>query len=203
VEKEPLDPAVAKRLAEVQKADCDAWIQRARDKAIAALGEKPFGYDEDQVGKRKLLAASQGAVIAGLPGRGKTMSMAWVIDRVLKEEAPKYYRSNEMPFLFISASSLWDMFHAAAPPSPTVTWLFLDDWAMEYREPFALTRADEWFRIRESTLGLHTWMTTNLSMDQFAAQPGLDRVVSRIQGMTDWIEVIGRDRRTGWLTSKK
>lgn len=188
------------RLTQIQQADAEEWIAKARDMAIAGIGARPFSYVADEVQKRDQLDASEGAILAGHPGRGKTCAMAYVIDRVLRLLAPKYSPSCEFPFLFLSASQLWDAFHNATPPEPRVRWLFVDDWGMEYKEPFAMTRADEWFRIREACPGTHTFITTNLSMPQFKAQVGLERVVSRIQSMTDWINFTGPDRRKGWKT---
>lgn len=182
----------------------DAWAVSIREKAIAALGAKPFSYDEQKIQKRDLLGQMKSSVIAGLPGRGKSMAMAWVIDQVAKNEAQKHYEAHDMSvlqdigFLFTSSSALWDAFHTGTCPDPHTQWAFIDDWGMEYREPFAVSRADEWFRIREATSGVHTWLTTNLSREQFLTQPGLERIVSRIQGSMDWIEFTGVDRRKSW-----
>jgi hypothetical protein len=182
----------------------DAWARAIREEAITVFGSKPFSYDEQKIQKRDLLGQMKSSVIAGLPGRGKSMAMAWVIDQVAKIEAQKEYEAHNMSALeffhpvFISASALWDAFHAGAGPDPRTKYVFIDDWGMEYREPFAASRADEWFRIRESTSGGYTWMTTNLSREQFLAQPGLERIVSRIQGSMDWIEFTGTDRRKAW-----
>ena len=198
-----MSPEAAARLEEIRKADCEAWIQKAREKAMAAIGERPFTYDPERVQKRRNLGMSQGAIIAGLPGRGKSMGMAWVIDKTLKDVAPTYAPRGEFPFVFISSSALWDMFYNGTAPDPLTPWVFIDDWGTEYRQQFAATRADEWFRERESRLNLHTWMTTNLDRQAFIEQPGLERVVSRMQSMMDWIEFAGPDRRPGWLTNAK
>lgn len=182
----------------------DRWIHDLRDAAIAVFGDKPFGYDANQIQKRNILGQLQSTVIAGLPGRGKSMAMAWVVDRVIEKAVQQTYEDHNMsslhqsPFLFVSGSALWDMFHAGNAPNPRIASVFIDDWGMEYREPFAISRADEWFRLREATSGVRTWMTTNMSREQFLNQQGLERIVSRIQGMCDWVEFIGADRRKSW-----
>lgn len=180
-------------------------MRKVRSAAIAEFGSKVFAYDEEQIQKLDTLRRSEGAVIAGSPGRGKSMALAWIIDKVISEEAFGCFGSNTFPFLFTSSSALWDAFHASADreskiqiPSPHRKWVFIDDWGMEYRSPFAVSRVDEWFRIREATPGVHTWLTTNLSREQFLNQAGLERIVSRIQGSTDWIEFTGTDRRKSW-----
>lgn len=182
----------------------DRWIQDLHDAAVVVFGDKPFGYDANQIQKRNVLGQLQSTVIAGLPGRGKSMAMAWVIDQVIRKTVQQTYEDHNMsalhqsPFLFTSASALWDTFHAGNAPDPRIPSVFIDDWGMEYREPFAISRADEWFRVRESTSGCRTWMTTNQSREQFLNQQGLERIVSRIQGMCDWIEFTGADRRKSW-----
>jgi len=182
----------------------DAWVRSVCEEAMVAFGTKPFSYDEQKIQKRDLLGQLKSSIIAGLPGRGKSMAMAWVINQVAKREAQKEYEAHNMSALeffhpvFTSSSALWDAFHTATGPDPRTRYVFIDDWGMEYREPFAVSRADEWFRIRESSPGVHTWMTTNLSREQFLSQPGLDRIVSRIQGSMDWIEFTGTDRRKSW-----
>lgn len=182
----------------------DKWIQDLRDEAIAVFGDKPFAYDVNQIQKRNALGQLQSTIVAGLPGRGKSMAMAWIIDTAIRKVVQQTYEDHNMsalhqsPFLFTSSSALWDSFHAGNAPDPRIPSVFIDDWGMEYREPFAISRADEWFRIRESTSGCRTWMTTNQSREQFLNQQGLERIVSRIQGMCDWIEFTGADRRKSW-----
>lgn len=182
----------------------DRWIHDLRDEAIAVFGDKPFRYDANQIQKRNILGQLQSTVIAGLPGRGKSMAMAWIVDQAIETVVQHAYEDHNMsslhqsPFLFTSGSALWDMFHAGNAPNPRIMSVFIDDWGMEYREPFAISRADEWFRLREATSGVRTWMTTNMSRDQFLNQQGLERIVSRIQGMCDWIEFTGADRRKSW-----
>lgn len=182
----------------------DAWVKSVREEAIASFGSKPFSYDEQKIQNRDLLGKMRPSVIAGLPGRGKSMAMAWVIDQLATSLAQKHYEAHDMSvlhnisFLFTSATTLWNGFFHDELPDPRTQYMFIDDWGMEYRTEWTASRADEWFRIRESTLGVHTWMTTNLSREQFLNQPGLERIVSRIQGSMDWIEFTGIDRRKSW-----
>ena len=195
----PDDPLIIARKDRIRFAEEEQWIRRRRSSAMTALGQRAFTYDENQIQKLDALRCSDGAVIAGLPGRGKSMALAWVIDKTINDAAFEHFCNNGMPFLFGSSSALWDRFHTGIEiPDPRTLWVFIDDWGMEYREPFAVSRADEWFRIREATPGVHTWMTTNLSKEQFLSQQGLGRIVSRIQGSTDWIEFTGTDRRKSW-----
>jgi DNA replication protein DnaC len=182
----------------MQTPQVDSWIEWARNTAKAKLGPKPFSYVASQILQRTALDKLNGAVLAGQAGRGKTFALAYKIDSVLASLAPTLSQSDSFPFLFTSASHLWDGFHQGLEIDSDIKWAFIDDWGMEYREPFAISRADEWFRIREAQLDFHLFLTTNLSRRQFLQQDGMERMVSRIQGMTDWIEFTGADRRKGW-----
>jgi DNA replication protein DnaC len=181
-----------------QTPQIDRWIEDVRNLARAKLGPKPFSYIIGQISQRTALDKLNGAVLAGRAGRGKTFALAYKIDSILAALAPTLSLSGDHPFLFTSASHLWDGFHQGLEIDSNVNWAFIDDWGMEYREPFAISRADEWFRIRESQTEFHLFLTTNLSRKQFLQQDGMERIVSRIQGMTDWIEFTGADRRKGW-----
>lgn len=205
-EEVPETPTIKEQLEEDARrlAIRDRWIQDLRADAMKAFGDRPFMYDVNQIQKRNILGQLKSTVIAGLPGRGKSMAMAWVIDRVIEQIVQKTYEEHNMsalhsgPFLFISSSALWTSFHEGKMPDADYPCVFIDDWGMEYREAFAISRADEWFRMREATSGVRTWLTTNMSREQFLNQQGIERIVSRIQGMCDWVEFTGTDRRKAW-----
>lgn len=192
-----VDPEVKARREQIRKADITDWSRKMRLLAIDILGDKPFTYDPAKCEKRTMVEDKAGWVIGGRPGFGKTMAMALKIDQVIKVCAPTYY-NRDCPFLFTTASALWDRFHMGQAPDPLTPYVFIDDWGTEYREAFAVTRADAWFSARESHLGLSLFITTNLDKKLFMEQPGLERVASRIQGITDWISFTGKDQRKGW-----
>jgi DNA replication protein DnaC len=70
----------------------------------------------------------------------------------------------------------------------------IDDYGVEYVEPFALSQF-ELLVERRYARHLITIVTTNIPKASFKTRKGFERIESRLLKRCNWVEFIGEDRR--------
>lgn len=181
------------------KARTDArlnWAVPAIQKEIEEnLGSLYLQYDVKRIQKRNEIAESSSLVITGGIGTGKTMALSWRCQSLALEKAltADYEDIHDLLAVY-PAGELFNRLHKGEPVAGNACILAIDDYGVEYVEPFALSQFELLIEKRYARK-LITLITTNIPKEAFKTRKGFERIESRLLKRCTFVEFVGEDRR--------